>query len=300
MKTSTVMKGVANVLLLSLPALIGAQALAQQPATQTASPAPAHKHAHKHTAAAPKAEAPVAADAKRLIPLQGVLNVRDFAGLKGRHGVIPATAFIRTADLGRATAADRDTLARRGVTLDVDLRTAEEEQTSRDALADDARFKYTRISLLGTEKIDMSHMPATLGELYAQALDVSQPQFSQVMQAIAAQEHGTVLFHCTAGKDRTGMISALLLSLAGVPRKDIVHNYAISAHYLKPMMSGPQIAAQIKANPQVAGLMGTPRGAMEAFLDKLDTQYGGADAYLKKIGVSDEDVRRLLVRLGQH
>ncbi|PZU26067.1 MAG: protein-tyrosine-phosphatase, partial [Stenotrophomonas sp.] len=180
---------------------------------------------------------PLADDAQRVMALQGAWNVRSFAGLQGSRGPIPANAFIRTADLGRLTAADRDALAAAGVTLDIDLRTADEQTQSPDLLASDDRFDYQRISLMGTEKMDLPKMmksfPDSLGEAYVQWLGHSQPQFKQVFQRIAAEKDGTVLFHCTAGKDRTGIIAGLLLNLAGVADGDIVHNYAISAHYLE-------------------------------------------------------------------
>lgn len=250
--------------------------------------------------AVPAAVAPAAADAHRLIPLQGAHNVRTFAQLQGRHGRIPATSFVRAADLNQLTPDDRSTLAAAGVVLDVDLRTADESGKAPDRLAEDARFKYVRISLLGTERIDMTNLPDTLGEGYVQWLTTNQPQFREVFETIASQQEGTVLFHCTAGKDRTGMISATLLSLAGVPRDAIVHNYAISAHYLQPMMSGTsQLSEMVKANPKLVAMMGTPPEAIEAFLDELDRKYGGAHAYMKTIGLSDAAIERLQVRLGQ-
>jgi protein-tyrosine phosphatase len=164
----------------------------------------------------------------------------------------------------------------------------------------DTRFRYARISLLGTEKLDLSRMPDDLGTMYVASLDANQPQFRQVFETIAAQREGAVLFHCTAGKDRTGMVAALLLSLAGVPRSDIVHDYAISAHYLEPMMSqSPQMAAMLRQNPKVAALAGSPATAIEAFLDALEQRHGGAQAYLRQIGVSEADIGRLRARLGQ-
>ncbi|HDS1219698.1 tyrosine-protein phosphatase [Stenotrophomonas sp. TWI143] len=254
---------------------------------------------------------PVAADASREIPLQGAWNVRTFAGLQGRHGPIPAEAFVRTADLGRLTDADRDALAAAGVKLDIDLRTADEERQSPDLLARDERFDYQRISLMGTEQMDLQKMmasfPDTLGDAYVQWLGHSQPQFKQVFQRIAAQQDGTVLFHCTAGKDRTGIIAGLLLDLAGVPEADIVHNYAISAHYLqgqpKDSAMNAQIMALIRQNPEIgrkmAGMAGTAPDNMERFLAALRSQYGGAEGYLKAIGVSEREIQQLKIRLGQ-
>lgn len=286
---------------LSLPMLTGAGiALARAPVAETAT-----------TAARTNNVQPVAADAQRVIPLQGAWNTRTFAGLQGTHGPIPASAFVRTSDLGRLTAADRDALAAAGVTLDIDLRTADEQAQSPDLLADDARFAYQRISLMGTEKMDLQKMmttfPDSLGAAYVQWLDHSQPQFKQVFQRIAAEREGTVLFHCTAGKDRTGIIAGLLLDLAGVPRADIVHNYAISAHYLegqpKDSAMNAQIMELIRQNPEIgrkmAGMSGTAPENMEMFLVALHQRYGGAEGYLKSIGVSEAEIDQLKLRLGQ-
>lgn len=254
---------------------------------------------------------PVADDAQRVLALEGAWNVRTFAGLQGRNGPIPATAFVRTADLSRLTAADRDTLAAAGVKLDIDLRTGDELQQSPDVLANDARFDYQRISLMGTEKMDLQKMmtsfPDSLGAAYVQWLGSNQPQFRDVFQRIAAQQDGAVLYHCTAGKDRTGIISGILLDLAGVPRADIVHNYAISAHYLegqpKDSAMNVQMMALIKQHPEIArkmaGMGGTAPENMEMFLDALHAQYGGAAGYLKAVGLSEEEIHALQVRLGQ-
>jgi protein-tyrosine phosphatase len=243
---------------------------------------------------------PLASDAPRLVPLQGALNVRSLGGLRGRNGPIPEGRFLRAADLNRLTAADRDLLAARGVALDLDLRTAEEVGSAADPLAGDDRFRYVRISLLGTEKLDLANLPDSLGPMYVQSLSANQAQFRQVFETLAAQQDGAVLFHCTAGKDRTGMVAALLLSLAGVPRSEIVHNYTLSAHYLEPMMKqSPQIQAMARQNPKMVALMGSPAESIEAFLDALEREHGGARAYLRRIGVSDTDVARLMARLGQ-
>ncbi len=240
------------------------------------------------------------ADTARMVSLQGAVNVRTFAGLRGKHGPIPVGSFLRAADLARLTPADRDALAARGVVLDLDLRTAEELETAPDALAGDGRFRYVRISLLGTEKLDLAKLPDDLGTMYVASLEANQPQFRQVFATLAAQPDGAVLFHCTAGKDRTGMVAALLLSLAGVPRQDIVHDYAISAHYLAPKMrQSPQLAAMARQNPRIVALQGSPAQAIGVFLEALERRHGGAEAYLRKIGVSEPELRRLMVRLGQ-
>jgi len=287
-------------------------ALTLTPWIVTASPQAAARAAAPQVATpAASNVTPLADDAQRVLALEGAWNVRTFAGLQGRNGPIPATAFVRTADLSRLTAADRDRLAAAGVKLDIDLRTGDELQQSPDVLANDARFDYQRISLMGTEKMDLQKMmtsfPDSLGAAYVQWLGSNQPQFRDVFQRIAAQQDGAVLYHCTAGKDRTGIISGILLDLAGVPRADIVHNYAISAHYLegqpKDSAMNVQMMALIKQHPEIArkmaGMGGTAPENMEMFLDALHAQYGGAAGYLKAVGLSEEEIHALQVRLGQ-
>ncbi|MGH8036477.1 MAG: tyrosine-protein phosphatase [Stenotrophomonas sp.] len=276
------------------------QAAAAAPTTAPQSAAPAVRNVQ-----------PLADDAQRVLALEGAWNVRTFAGLQGRNGPIPAMAFVRTADLSRLTDADKDRLAAAGVALDIDLRTGDEEQQSPDVLAKDPRFDYQRISLMGTEKMDLQKMmtsfPDTLGAAYVQWLGSNQPQFREVFQRMAAQRDGAVLFHCTAGKDRTGIISGILLDLAGVPRADIVHNYAVSAHYLegqpKDSAMNVQMMALLKQHPEIArkmaGMGGTAPENMEMFLDTLHQQYGGAAGFLKEVGLSEAEIHSLQVRLGQ-
>lgn len=235
---------------------------------------------------------PDSADASRVIALDGAFNVRDLGGLVGDHGTIPTDRFIRAANLAKLTPADRDILYKHDVVLDIDLRTDAEERGSPDGLMNDPHVRYLPISLLGSQPLKQ---PASLRDMYIEALASDQPQFRQVFEAIADAK-GAVLYHCTAGKDRTGMISAMLLELAGVPRDQIVHNYAVSAYYLKPMITGP-MAEAMKKQPALAALLGSPPDAIEGFLDTLDDRYGGAAAYLRTAGVSAGDIAEIRARL---
>ena len=236
---------------------------------------------------------PQPGDAQYVVPLQGARNVRTVAGLRDRSGPGPKSRFLRAADLNHLTSADRDALSVRGVKFVLDLRTAEEAAGAPDPLAKDDRFRYLRISLLGSESLDLAHLPDSLGDLYVQSLQANGPQYRAVFEALAREADGTALFHCTAGKDRTGMVAAMLQSLAGVPRRQIVHDYSLSAQYLGDALQGPQMEQMLRLNPKIAALMGSPPEAIEAFLDVLDHRYGGAHAYLKSIGIADVELKRL-------
>lgn len=232
---------------------------------------------------------PDSTDGRQIIPLEGALNVRDLGGLTGNYGPIPYNHFIRSANLAKLTPADREALYKHNMVLDIDLRTADEERGSPDALASDPHIRYLPISLFGPALT----RPTSLQDMYVGALANDQNEFKQVFEAIAAAGPDGVLYHCTVGKDRTGMISAMLLQLAGVQRDQIVHNYAVSAYYLKPMMDAGPMAEIIKKQPAVAALMASPPDAIESFLDTLDSRYGGTAAYLQTIGVSAADIRTI-------
>src|SRR6185295_12339356 len=118
----------------------------------------------------------------------------------------------RTATLANANEADKKMLLTRGVTLDIDLRTWVESEYKADKLEHDSRFAYRRISLLDA---GVSDWYRGLHGLYRHPLDEHQSNFREVFHTMAVQS-GAVLYHCTSGKDRTGMVTAILLDLAGV------------------------------------------------------------------------------------
>ncbi|HSQ65846.1 MAG TPA: tyrosine-protein phosphatase [Polyangiaceae bacterium] len=222
--------------------------------------------------------APTGEDWVRNVGLVKVQNVRDLGGLRGSRGFIPHGRFYRAATLVRASDGDRNELRGRGVTLDIDLRTFVEAEGAGDRLSQDPRFRYRRISLLG---VGISDWFRGMHGLYLHALDEHRDSFREVFHAMATHEDGAILFHCTSGKDRTGMVTALLLDLAGVDRETIVRDYAISAHYL-----GRSAQA-------------SPPDAIVTFLHALDAKYGGARSFLARIGLPEREIHALLARLGQ-
>ena len=241
----------------------------------------------------PGAAAVATTDSEPDLHLEGALNGRELGGITGRHGPIPPHRLLRTADLSKATPADRDILAKHDVKLDLDLRTRQEVGARPDTLARDPRFQYANISLFGESPLDLDHV-TSLGDVYIAALAQNQPQFRDVFARLAAQSDGAVLIHCTAGKDRTGMVVAILLDLAGVDRPTIVANYASSAKNIESVAR-----PRIEKDPKLAVLLGSPPADMERFLDALDLQYGGARSYLHTIGLCDAEIASLEARMGQ-
>lgn len=100
-----------------------------------------------------------------------------------------------------------------------------------------------------------------------------------------------MLVHCHAGKDRTGVVVAVLLALAGVPKETIVADYALSQQVLWPRWEADRLDAPTLPPPYA------PPEAMEEVLGWLEREHGGAQGYLRAIGLSDDQIGRLRERL---
>ena len=136
---------------------------------------------------------------------------------------------------------------------------------------------------------------ASLKVLYKIMADNAPHRFKETFEAIAeGLPKGGVVFHCTAGKDRTGMITALLLLFCGAARMDVVADYRTTAAYIRP-----KIATLEKDSPLFPkSLLRSDPETLEDFLDHIESKYGGATAFLKSAGVADETleaIRRFIV-----
>ncbi|KAF7290925.1 TYR-PHOSPHATASE-2 domain-containing protein [Mycena chlorophos] len=142
-------------------------------------------------------------------------------------------------------------------------------------------------------------------ELYSQILDHGGPPFGAILRHVRDRPTEGCLFHCTAGKDRTGVIAAILLKLAGVDNEAIARDYELTrigreparAMIIERLSKEPLFAS----NSEAALNMFTCRHeTMIAFLEMLDSKYGGVEEYVKRVvGLTDEDIviirRNLLV-----
>jgi len=118
------------------------------------------------------------------------------------------------------------------------------------------------------------------------------------MRAVASAPAGAVVVHCFVGKDRTGLVSALLLRLAGVPEDAVVEDYALSGPVVGPLVDD-WIAAAGDEHERAfrSRVSAAPREGLSRVLSKLRERWGGEEEYLRASGVSDDDIARLRARL---
>ena len=131
-------------------------------------------------------------------------------------------------------------------------------------------------------------LPNDLGEIYVLCLRHGGGAFQRIFEILGAAGRGVVLFHCAVGKDRTGVVAALLLSLLGVPRRVILEDYLASERNLRPLLL--ELARQYAEDPATGthpDLLRCLPTNMERMLDVLQQEYGGAAAYLRGAGVPE-------------
>jgi protein-tyrosine phosphatase len=141
-----------------------------------------------------------------------------------------------------------------------------------------------------------------LAELYRGILDTVPALLGELLGSLARPGALPALFHCTGGKDRTGIAAALLLDLLGVPRPVVLDDFELTSHFRLRQHQTESLQSLLATGmaPEAAvGVLGTPRWAMAEALDHLDAHYGGAEAYLVDAcgldGPTVARLRRLLV-----
>jgi protein-tyrosine phosphatase len=237
----------------------------------------------------------------RRLAWEGCLNARDLGGYPAAGGNQTRWgAVVRSDSLAALTPAGRAALADYGVRAVVDLRLPDElaEHPNPYAEPGDHGIAYTNVSFIDPAAAPPDEV-STLAEDYLRMLDRYRGGVAQAMAAIAEAPDGAVLIHCAAGKDRTGLISALLLGLVGVPAESIAADYALTAECLRPreqewLEHGPGERAEREA---ILARFAPTAEVMLEVLGRLTERYGGVEQYLTEAGVGPDHLRRLRDRL---
>jgi protein-tyrosine phosphatase len=239
-----------------------------------------------------------------LPPLPGVHNIRDLGGLpRAAGGTTAHRRVLRACAMQGLAPGGREALLEAGLVRVVDLRSAAERDDAPSPLSGIAGIDDIHLpvfeQLAPLEAMLRDDPGFTLDRRYAVALDRAAPRLGAAVAAVAEAGPGIVLFHCTAGKDRTGLVAALLLSLAGVPGPAIVDDYARTGHDGAGLIDALRRRALARgADPaQLEVILSAPASAMEATLAVLDAAHGGARAYLAAAGLAADTLQRAGNRL---
>ncbi|CDG38733.1 MULTISPECIES: tyrosine-protein phosphatase [Asaia] len=241
--------------------------------------------------------------ANRILPLDGVANFRDMGGYEtADHHHVRWGEFYRSAAPGGLTSADYALVDTLGIKSVTDLRTQAEQQkqpthwqvsgqekppafypSEKPVLPGDMTDK-SRLA-----KMDQTQAKALMEAFYAKMPDYYAPELKALFARLVAHQTPT-LTHCTAGKDRTGFASALILYALGVPEQTILSDYAMSGDLLrahmtpsfKAAMNDPKNGGAMAASPVMSALLNSDPAYLEAAFASIRKQYGSIDAYLAK------------------
>jgi protein-tyrosine phosphatase len=237
----------------------------------------------------------------RFINLVGAFNFRDLGGLPTADGAQTRDGVLFRSDaLHHLTAEDVEQIATLGIRTIVDLRSSiEVERTGR--------------GLLGQEDIDWVHAPLThsdpdgnyvlppalaagdLGAHYVGSLGERTAMLATIIEQLSTAENLPVVFHCTAGKDRTGIVAALVLALVGVEREVIVEDYVLTDARMALVMDRLRASGDVpeSSDPVPAGVARAEAATMITFLEAVDRGYGNATGWANAAGVTDESLASL-------
>ncbi|MFD3703189.1 tyrosine-protein phosphatase [Nocardia sp. NPDC058658] len=231
----------------------------------------------------------------RELPLRGAVNARDLGGLRTVDGRQVRRMRVLRSDL--LTGLDAGDVAfllgECGLRTIVDLRAPDETVTDGTGSIVDTVATYRNLHVYGASRVrlDLTEVApdSSLFDRYREYLEHSGENIAAVLRLLATSGHLPALIHCAAGKDRTGVVVALLLAVVGVRTDDIIADYAATTPNLAALRArGPR-----PDNRVPAWVFAAEATTMRQFLTHLDTEYGGPAAWATGAGLDRATQRRL-------
>ena len=236
-------------------------------------------------------------DPKRLIGLEAVHNFRDLGGYPTIDGRTTKWRTLFRADgLYRLTPQDAQTVIDLGVQTVIDLRTSNEVKTRGTFPVKQFPVNFYHLPIIDAtwnngDTPVIEDVVEFLVWAYREMLDHASEKFADAIKLIATQDVLPAVFHCAAGKDRTGMLAAFVLSILGVPDEIISADYGKTAEGMKRLIEWAKVKqpelADAYANMPARFSASDPR-AMTTVLDGLNLKHGSVQNYLREIGIDEK------------
>lgn len=226
------------------------------------------------------------------VHLDGTKNTRDLGGYKTSDGkVTKYNLFFRSDNTDKLTDLDIQKLKSKcNLKAVIDLRYGSEISSAPDKLSISEGIKYYNIPLVISKKqmVDLIKGNIDLGDAYIESLS-QKDTVKKIFDTIADIEEGSILFHCTNGKDRTGTVAALLLGLNGVSKEDIVNNYSVTYELIKDNES---VKKGIEKYGTDVIFKSLPE-YMNKLVKYIETEYGNVENYLLDCGILQENLDKI-------
>jgi protein-tyrosine phosphatase len=239
------------------------------------------------------------------IKFEGIVNCRDLGGYKTQGGrTVARRRLFRSGYIHPATAGDLNLLqAELKLTSVINLRGNKAGQQKEVSLLNDAGIKYFNTPFFSYQQEELNYNFSNMGEAFLFRIrhqEYAKPIIA-AMEIIADPKNLPLLFHCGAGKDRSGLVAAFVLSVLGVADSDIIADYILSAPYMADLVAGmmndPNTPEEEKNLP--AYTWEATAESMALFLTGLKPEFGSARRYLEingaEISLFDRLEKALLV-----
>nr|WP_155843587.1 tyrosine-protein phosphatase [Agromyces luteolus] len=228
------------------------------------------------------------------IPVPGTYNFRDVGGLPARGGTVRPGRLFRSDGLHRLGDDGREALRRLEVGVIVDLRDDNEARAMPDDLAG-LDVEVLRLPVFEGSGASQGGRGISLEALYQRIVTKHSAVVVEALREISSAGERAVVVHCTAGKDRTGIVVALALLAAGVEREAVIVDYALTEGHLAGEWLEEMVALigdyGVPDTPELRVLMGgSPREALESALDEVERSHGTVREYLLASGLDHDDL----------
>jgi protein tyrosine/serine phosphatase len=234
----------------------------------------------------------------RFLPLAGASNFRDLGGLPTSSGAPTRWRRVFRSDTLQDLA-DTDVKLLRidvGLTTIIDLRTSREIANEGRGPLEAEPVGYVHLPFIADLEVQDEVPDAVERDVladYVHMLDTAGHIIAEAVHTIAVSD-GPVVFHCAAGKDRTGILAALVELLVGVPREVVVGDYELTNQVIEQIcerLARFDTYTNVRVNP--ASHFRCRPVVMEGFVDLLDERHGGAGGWARASGLAHTDLTRL-------
>ncbi len=232
-------------------------------------------------------------DIKRRYELKNILNCRDIGGYPTPDGVTKFGRFIRCGIVNTPEDGEIAELNKLNIGTSIDLRGVYEAQETPLRLDRLDNADIYNLPLFEFNVATQEGMHLSLAETYEMVIDNYSDNIAKILNMIADAKDGIIMYNCFFGKDRTGILTMLLMSIAGVCREDIIADYQQTYTYIKPYILAHSDILWDNDSTKHYSLPET----MEELIDYMTCKYGSVIGYISAIGVSDDAVVKIKNRL---
>lgn len=211
-------------------------------------------------------------------------NMRDIGGYKNNEGgVVESGKLIRSNLPINLSNKDISIINKMGINTIIDLRSYEEIKTRKSIFEGNKDFNIYHIGMnIGK---DIPEKEEFVSKSYIEMLTL-QKEIKKIFEILSKSDR--IIYFCNAGKDRTGVITALILKLLGVSEKDIIDDYMYTKVFMKEILK-----KYANNNNKILNIITPKRIYMEKFLEEFENLYGSIEKYLSLIGIEENIIKNI-------